>query len=285
MSIAVTGASGQLGVLVVHELVKATAGTDTKIVALVRNPAKVSFEGAEVRTFDYNNVDVSALAGVKNLLLISSNSFEPPGRFHQHKVVIDAAMQAGVSRIFYTSLVNAGSCGLLLAHDHKSTEEYLEQSGVAYTSLRNGWYFENIDLKQAAATGVILGSVHGAKFHPATRFDFAQATASALLKAQRGESVKKIYELVGSTGITLEELAAEASKASGKQIASIDLPENVFAEKLASFGVPEMFAKVLAQMYEGASKGALSAEGKDLEELIGHPSQDWQEYVKSVFAA
>ena len=144
MKIGVTGASGQLGRLVVQQLLGSAQATD--VVAIVRDPAKaadLAAAGVEIRSADYEDrasLDAAA-AGLDRLLLISSN--EVGRRFPQHINVIDAAKAAGVKHVVYTSAPKATTSALILAPEHKATEEYLESSGLEYTVLRNNWYTEN----------------------------------------------------------------------------------------------------------------------------------------------
>jgi NAD(P)H dehydrogenase (quinone) len=285
-SIGVTAASGQLGQLVLKTLAARLSGSTTKIVALVRSPEKVSADhGVEARKFDYNSPDPAQLADVKVLLLISSNEFAPPGRFAQHKNVVDAAKKAGVRSIVYTSLLNAAGSAVLLAKDHKATEEYLEESyGSSFVSLRNGWYFENYDLRMATQHGVILGATRGKPLSPATRADYAEGAAEVLVRIFRDQPVKKVYELAGSAPITLSEIAGEVSKVSGKAVHYVDLAVADYAAKLASFGLPEAFAQVLAQSDDAIAGGALLSINSDLPDLIGRPTTALATYVAAALA-
>ena len=142
MKIGVTGATGQLGRMVVDKL-KEKVSADS-VVALVRNPEKAAGMGVEVRSFDYNQSENLALSlqGIDKLLLISSN--EIGQRAKQHANIIHAAKQAGVQWIVYTSLLHADKSTLSLAGEHLATEEALKESGIPYTLLRNGWYTEII---------------------------------------------------------------------------------------------------------------------------------------------
>ena len=144
MKIAITGATGQLGQLVIHSLLKNTAAEN--IVALVRNESKAAdlkAKGIELRHFDYDAPETltSALSGIDKLLLISAN--EVGRRTPQHQAVIDAAKQADVPYIAYTSLLNADTSPLGLAQEHRETERLIKDSGLKYTFLRNNWYSEN----------------------------------------------------------------------------------------------------------------------------------------------
>lgn len=266
MTIAITGATGQLGRLVIDKL---KARTDaTTLIALVRTPAKAADLGLAARAADYAQPDtlVSAMAGVDTLLLISSN--EIGQRAQQHGNVIEAAKKAGVQRIVYTSLLRADTSVLNLAPEHVATEQMLKASGISYTILRNGWYTENYtgSIGGALAGGAFIGSAGNGRISSAARADYAEAAAVVLTTSGHAG---KTYELAGDSAYTLTELAAEISRQSGKTIPYKDLPQADYAAALTGFGLPEGFAQAIASWDVGASQGALQEEGKQLSALIG----------------
>jgi NAD(P)H dehydrogenase (quinone) len=158
MTITITGATGQLGRLVVAQLKGKVPVVD--IVALARSPAKAADLGVTVREADYAKPETlaSALAGVDRLLLISSSESGP--RAAQHRNVIEIAKKAGVKRIVYTSLLHTDTSPLDLATEHRQTEAELKASGIPFTILRNGWYTENYtgSIGGALAGGAFIGS-------------------------------------------------------------------------------------------------------------------------------
>lgn len=269
MKIGVTGATGQLGRLVVESL-KSKVSAET-IVALVRNPEKAADLGIEARTFDYTQAEnlVASLKGIDKLLLISGN--EVGQRLPQHLAVIDAAKQAGVKQLFYTSILHADSSPLGLATEHLATEVAIKESGLTYTILRNGWYTENYtgSAKGAVGAGAFIGNAGDGKIASAARVDYAEAVAVVL--AEEGHE-GKTYELAGDEAYTLTELAAEISKQSGKTIPYNNLTEAEYAGILKSFGLPDGLAEMLANSDTGASKGGLFDDSKVLSELIGRPT-------------
>ncbi|RTQ53495.1 SDR family oxidoreductase [Hymenobacter gummosus] len=269
MSIAITGATGHLGRLVVENLKNTDSAAS--IVALVRDPAKAADLGVEARRFDYSQPDTlaPALQGVEKLLLISSN--EIGQRAEQHRNVIEAAKQAGVKHLVYTSLLHADSSPLSLADEHRATEADLKASGLPYTILRNGWYTENHtgSIGGALAGGAFLGSAKDGQISSATRADFA-AAAAAVLAGSGHEG--KTYELAGDEGHTLTDLAAEISRQSGKDIPYKDLPAAEYAAILTGFGLPEHFAHGIAGWDADAASGALYDDSRQLSQLIGRPT-------------
>jgi len=137
MTIAITGATGQLGRLVIDTL-KTKRAADG-IIALARNAEKAAGLGVPDRSFDYDAPETlaSALDGVDTLLLISGSDIGR--RVPQHAAVIEAAKAAGVQHIVYTSLLNAPNSTLGLAPEHVETEKLLAASGIGHTVLRNNW--------------------------------------------------------------------------------------------------------------------------------------------------
>lgn len=277
MKTGITGATGQLGRLVVEKL-KQRVNPDS-LVALVRAPEKAADLDIEAKAFDYTRPETlaPALEGIDHLLLISGN--EVGQREAQHRNVIEAAQRAGVKWIVYTSLLRADSSSLSLAPEHAATERLLEKTGIPYTILRNGWYTENYtgSLAGAVQAGALAGSAGEGKISSATREDYAEAAAVVL---SGEEHAGKVYELAGDEAYTLKELAAEVSKQVGKEVAYNNLPEAEYAQLLVSLGVPEGFARSIAQWDTGASKNDLFDESKTLSKLIGRPTTPLSVSVK-----
>ncbi|WP_459747041.1 SDR family oxidoreductase [Pseudomonas sp. 3A(2025)] len=267
--IAVTGATGQLGRLVIDALLKTQQPGD--VIALVRDPQKaqdLAARGVQVRQADYSQPQTldTALAGVSKLLLISSS--EIGQRSAQHRAVIQAAKAAGVQLLAYTSLLHADTSPLGLALEHRDTEQALAESGLDYVVLRNGWYSENYTASVPAALehGAILGSAGEGRISSASRADFAEAAAAVL--TQPGHA-GKVYELAGDDSYSLQELAALVAEQSGKPVVYNDLPEEQYKAALIGVGLPEGFAALLADSDAGAAKGALFEDSRQLSQLIG----------------
>ena len=282
---AITGASGQLGRLVFEELV--TYVEAEKLVAVVRNPAKVADlaqSGVEVRAADYNDLPAltKAFAGVEKLLLISSS--EVGQRVAQHRQVIEAAKQAGVKLIAYTSLLHATDSPLALAAEHIVTEQLLAESGIPFVLLRNGWYTENYlaSLPPALEHGVFIGSAGEGKISASPRADYAAAAAKVLtLDNQAG----KVYELAGDASWTLSELVAEVAQQTATALRYQNLSEADFQAALLNAGLPEGLAGVLADSDTGASKGGLFDDKHQLSQLIGRPTVPLSISVKQALSA
>jgi NAD(P)H dehydrogenase (quinone) len=269
---AITGATGQLGRLVIRALLQ-TVRAD-RIVAAVRNPAKASDlaeRGVIVREADYARPETlgPALAGVDKLLLISST--EVRGRLPRHQAVIDAAKASGVSLIAYTSMLHADTSPATLAIEHRQTEQAIAASGIPAVILRNGWYAENhlMALPAALAHGAFVGAAKHGRFSSAARQDFAEV-AAVVLAGERHAG--QTYELAADQSFTLAELAAEVSRQSGKTIVYNDLSEAAFTDVLTGAGLPADLAALLADADAAASRGALFDDSGALGRLIGRPT-------------
>ena len=270
--IVITGATGQLGRLVIESLLQTVPASE--IVAAVRSPEKaqdLAALGVQVRQADYNQPATldTAFAGAHKLLLISSS--EVGQRAPQHRAVIEAAQRAGVKLVAYTSLLHADSSPLALAGEHNETEAMLRASGLPFVLLRNGWYTENYaaSVPAALAHGVVLGSAVDGRIASAARADYAAAAAAVLtLDNQAG----KVYELAGDASYTLAELAAEIAAQVDKPVVYNDMPQAAFEAALLGFGLPAGLASLLADSDVGASKGGLFDDSHQLSALIGRPT-------------
>lgn len=270
--ILVTGATGQLGRLVIEQLLKTES--PESIIAAVRSPEKaadLAAQGVQIRALDYTNPASiqTALKGADKVLLISSS--EVGQRFPQHKNVIDAAKAEGVSLLAYTSLLNATDSKLALAAEHVETEAALAESGVPHVLLRNGWYTENYlaSIPPALEFGAFIGSAKEGRIASAGRADYAAAAAKALTTEGHAG---KTYELAGDESYTLAELVAELNSQTGKSVVYQDLPEAEFAAALKGAGLPDGLADMLADSDAAAAEGGLFDNSKTLSQLIGRPT-------------
>lgn len=282
MKIGITGATGQLGRLVVEKLKQRANAED--LVALVRSPKKAADLGIEAREFDYSKSGalVDALQGIDHLLLISGS--EVGQRKAQHENIIKAAGEAGVKWIVYTSLLHTDTSSLSLAGEHLATEELLKASGIPHTILRNGWYTENytVSVPGAVEAGAFIGSAGDGKISSAAREDYAEAAAVVL--TGKGHEGKR-YELAGDVAYTLKDLAAEISRQTGKDIPYNNLSEEEYAGVLKSVGVPEGFAQAIAGWDIGVSKDDLFEDNKVLSGLIGRPTTTLAASVKKALGS
>ena len=269
MKILVTGASGQLGQRVIPHLAD-KVGAES-IIALVRSDAAAetyTAQNIETRRGDYNDVAAltQAFAGGDRLLLISGS--EVGQRVAQHKNVVQAAQNAGVNHIHYTSILRADENPMALAAEHKATEDVIRASSLTWTLLRNGWYTENLlgSVETAEQTGHVYGTSGDGLYAAATRDDYALAAATVL--ATDGHA-GKTYELAGDTSFTLADFAAAIGKAKGKEVTYVDMPQDAYASALVEAGLPQPFAEILADSGARAGEGWLNDDSQTLSALTG----------------
>lgn len=278
---AVTGASGHLGNLVVHELL-ARKVPPNEIVAVVRtraSAAELAAAGVEVREGDYSRPDTlsAAVAGIEKLLLVSGN--EVGQRVGQHANVIEAAQSAGVQRIVYTSILRVDTTANPLAPEHKATEAILSQSGLPFTALRNGWYTENYSAKlpQYLEQGEIVGAAGDGRVSLATRADFAAAAAGALLREESGSAS---YEL-GGPAVSFHELAKTISEVTGRQVIYRSLSTEDLVAALERDGLDRGTAGFVAGLDASISRGELETDSNDLADLAGRPATSLADAISS----
>jgi NAD(P)H dehydrogenase (quinone) len=242
--IIVSGASGQLGSLVIEELLAREVPPEN-LILVSRTPATEHLQsyaarGASVRFGDFNepgSLD-AAYAGGQRMLLISING-GGGNRPDLHKVAIDAAVRAGVEHIAYTSYVNADlNEESTIAVDHRRTERILEQSGVAWTMLRNHIYANGLvdQAVQMVSDGRFVTHTPEARVAYVTREDCAAAAAAVLTTAGHEN---KAYNITGPDAVGPRELVTLASELSGKPVELVVLSEAEYRRQLTTSGMPD----------------------------------------------
>ncbi|MEG0030668.1 SDR family oxidoreductase [Acinetobacter sp.] len=281
MKIAITGATGQLGNLVIEQLLQLT--TAQNIVALVRNIDKAEHfkvQGIELREFDYDRPEtlIPALSGVNKLLLISAN--EIGRRTPQHQAVIDAAKVAGIPYLAYTSLLRADTSPLGLAQEHRETEKLIQDSGITYTFLRNNWYSENYlaGVAHTIEIGTLFGAAQDGRISSASRIDYAEAAAKVLTSTGHEN---KTYELAGSESFRLSDLATLIGQAANKDIIYQNLSAEEYTQGLTQAGLPAGLVDVIVDADTQSIQGAMYSDRKDLEQLIGRNTTSIQNAIKA----
>ena len=275
---AVTGATGKLGRLVLDELLEQANRHD--IVALARDPSALSDyaqKGVDLRKADYDDpVSLkAALQGVDRVLLISGNAVGQ--RERQHGNLIEAAKEAGVSYLAYTSILKGDKSRLALAPEHVATEKLLAQSGLNYDVLRHGWYSENYTagLAPSLESGKIFGAVGEGRLSTATRADFAAGAAAAQQRGKGGD----VYELAGDHSFTMREFAEEVSRQSGRKVEDVNQAESDYPKTLEAAGLPPPVAAMLASTSALSGEGELYDENKALSRLSGRPTTPIRETI------
>jgi NAD(P)H dehydrogenase (quinone) len=272
--IVVTGATGQLGRQVVEHLLKrgVPAGGITAAVRTPDRAADLADRGVRVREADYDRPETlrAAFAGADKILLVSSNGPDDE-RIVQHRAAVEAAREAGVALLAYTSILGAAASPLALARVHRDTEQAIADSGLPAVVLRNGWYTENCTAALAGAVerGALAGSAGTGRIASAACADFAEAAAAVLTT---GDQAGRVYELTGDTTWSMPELAAEAAARSGRPVTYTNLPADRYHQVLTSAGLPGFVADLLVDADVHISRGALATVTPDLSRLLGRPT-------------
>ncbi|MEU0307649.1 SDR family oxidoreductase [Streptomyces cyaneofuscatus] len=285
MSIVATGATGELGRLVIDELLATVPAGE--IVAVVRNKEKaaaLAARGVELRIADYDHPETLAEAfrAGDRVLLISGS--EVGKRVAQHSAIVEAAKAAGVAQLAYTGILGGPDADFLLADEHKATEQLILDSGLPYTFLRNGWYTENYtaNLAPVLEHGAVVANAGEGRIASASRADYAAAAAAVVT----GEGhLGKAYELSGDTAWSLAEYAALLSEVTGKEITYKEVPAAAHQEILVGAGLPEGFAAILTDVDEAIARGRLAGTSGDLARLTGRPTTPLATTVRAALAA
>lgn len=285
MKIALTGATGHFGSIVAETLLKSVAAGN--LVVSVRNPEKAEHLralGVDVRHGDFDQPETldKAFAGVDRLLIVSADG-DNDTRIRQHKAAVDAAVRAGVGFIVYTSVGHADSSTLFLAPVHKATEQFIRESGISYSFLRNNWYLENeIGTIQAVQAGAPwLTSAGEGKVGWATRRDYAEAAAAVL--AGEGHA-NTVYELSGQPA-TQAELAAVVGGVLGKEVQVQQVDDAAYADIMAKAGVPEGALPIVVGIQRAIREGALDIASSDFTKLLQRPLTPLSEGVSDLLGA
>lgn len=280
MTTLVTGASGKLGRLIVESLLESGVPADS-IVAGARDVSRIADLGVRTVRLDYTDPAsvTAAVDGVDTVVLVSSSAVGQ--RTAQHKAVIDAAAAAGVRKFVYTSAPKATTSDLVLAPEHKATEELIAASGLPAVILRNNWYTENYaaDLARAAETGVLAAGVGDGRVASASRKDFADAAAAVV---REDGHIGEVYELGGDVAWTYGELADAMSAVTGREVSYVPISFDEQVAALREAGLDEGTAGFVAALDAGIRDGALAETDGTLARLIGRPTTPLLDGLRSV---
>lgn len=285
----VTGASGQLGQLVLNSLVEDQNVAPADIVAGTRKPESLadwSQRGIDVRKVDFDDPDLAgALQGVDRVLIISTDAVDAPGRrLEQHKKAVAAARSAGVTYIAYTSLPNAETSAVSFAPDHLGTEQAIRESGIDHTILRNAWYMENLfaSLAPALASGQWFTSAGEGKTSYVSRADCARAAAAALAKATPGET---ILTVTGPQAYTNQQVAELVATASGKDLSVVQVNDEQLKQGMIGAGLPEPVAETFVSFDVNTREGHIDLVTDTVKSLTGRDPETLEAFVSANKAA
>ncbi|MFC7374865.1 MULTISPECIES: SDR family oxidoreductase [unclassified Brachybacterium] len=276
MRIAVTGATGKIGGAVAREL--SDLGPDLRLV--VRSPRRApEIAGADVVRAEYADADAcrTAFADVDVLFLVSAG--EAADRIEQHRTVIRAAADAGVSHLVYTSFLGASAeAEFTLARDHGATEEFLQESGMAWTVLRDSFYADVL-LDFAGEDRTIRGPGAEGRCAFVARSDVAEV-AAAILRDPSGWAGRTL-DLTGPAAVSLDEAAAIMTGALGQEYRYVDETLEEAHASRASYGVPDWMVEAWISTYTAIASGQLDMVSDDVAIVLGRPATPLAEAVAS----
>ena len=284
MTVAVTGASGQLGMRVADLLLARLAPGD--VVLLTRSAEALvahAERGAAVRRADFDEPSslVDALAGVDRLLLISA--VDLGRRAAQHRAAIEASEAAGVRHVLYTSIPNPESGTAAAAPSHLATEQALRDSGLAWTFLRNNLYaeFQVPVVAQAIESGRLVTSAGDGRTAYVSRDDCAAAAAAALV--QDGHE-GRAYDITGPDAIAPQDLAALATELGGRPVEVVQVDDDALIAGMVEGGTPEFVARIVASFPAAAREGQLGSVSSAVDDLTGTPARSLRDIVAAHLA-
>jgi NAD(P)H dehydrogenase (quinone) len=291
-TILVTGASGHFGRSVLNHLITTYKVPASQIIAVTRKPetlADLAKQGVRVRTAGFDSPDLAkAFAGAKSLLIISTDALEAGRRLPQHLKAVEAAKQAGVTHIVYTSMPEPDAASPIpFAGDHRGTEQAIAASGISHTILRNSWYMENLamSLPSALATGKWHTAAGTGRISHTARDDLAR-TAAAVLAS--GTTDSKTYTLTGPQALSTDETAKIASEALGKPIEVVHVTADQLGQGMAAAGVPAPVIPLFVSFDVNTAQNRMDMVTDAVKSLSGIAPQnlrDWFKANKAMFGA
>ena len=288
--ILVTGATGNYGKSTIDFLLKKGISS-TNIVALVRDEEKatdIKSQGVSLRIGDYDNYTslVNAFKGVEKLLFVSGSDIL--NRSTQHQNVVQAAKEAGVKHIVYTSFQRKNETETsplwIVAQSHIQTEKWLKESGIGYTILKNNLYMDFLPGfigEKVLETGVIFVPAESGKVSAVLRSEMAEAAASIL--ATTGHEGKE-YNFTNTNAVSYQEIAQTISDVSGKTIDYISPSVVDYEKTLANYGVPAEVIGIFSSFALAQADGELDVVGSDLEQLLGRKPTSVKTFLNQVYS-
>ncbi|MDF1635211.1 SDR family oxidoreductase [Mycoplana sp. MJR14] len=283
-TILITGASGQLGRIVLDQVLASGKVAPASVIATSRDPSKLAAyaeKGVQVRKVDFDDPAAlpAAFAGADRILIVSTDALGEPGkRLAQHKAAVEAAASAGAKRILYTSMPQPDDSAVTFAGDHLGTENAIKATGLAYTIFRNGWYMENLfmALPHALQTGQWHSASGNGRIAHVARRDVGEAIAAGLLAS---DAESRTYTLTGAEARTTEEIAAAASRATGRPLRVVHVTDTELAGGLKAAGLPDFLVPTVVSFDTNTREGKIAMATGDVEALTGHKPRSLEDFL------
>lgn len=290
--ILVTGTTGQFVSKTIDHLIKKGA-KPSGISALVREVEKaksLADKGIELKVGDYNDFNslTNAFSGIDKLLLVSSNDKQAiENRTSQHINVINAAKEAQVKHIIYTSFVRKphfeDSAIAEFQNSHVQTEEALKESGINYTILQNGIYLEMIPVftgDKVAETGNIFFPAQAGRASFVLREELAEAAAHVLLTESHEN---KVYQLTNTESVTFEEIADAISISLAKEVNYSSPSVDEFETRLRKFGIPDLYIGMFTMWAMALAQGTMDVDDNTLQVFLGKKPTSMRQYINCIY--
>jgi uncharacterized protein YbjT (DUF2867 family) len=272
--LAVTGSTGARGGLVARDL--AARGVPQRL--LVRTPSRApALDGAVVAPCSYADraAAVAALEGVTTLLMVSAA--EAADRLDEHRAFVDAAGEAGVEQVVYTSFLGAAADSTFtLGRDHWATEEHLRASGMRHTFLRDNFYLDFL-ARMVGEDGVIRGPAGEGRVSSVARTDVARVAVEVLLDpaAHAGAT----YSLTGPEAFTLGEAAATLSEVTGRPVRFQDETVAEAYEWRRRWEAPDWQYDAWVSTYTSIRDGEVATVTDDVRRVTGREPRSLREFL------
>ena len=274
--IIVTGAGGNVGRQLVGRLKEAGA----PLRACFNSPRKAAearAAGIDAAVLDYAKPETldPALAGGEKLFLLS-----PPERTELEPGVVEAARRAGIRKIVKLSVWGTPSEAFSFARAHRAIERKIEKSGIPFTFLRPNGFMQNFVAAHASTIknqDAFYAPARDSRISFIDVRDIAAVAARVLVDAGHDG---KAYGLSGPEAPTHAEIAEKFSRALGKPVRYVDLPDDDYVRALEGFGLSNVYARAILDLHHYYRNGAASAVTPDVERITGRKPISFQQFIQ-----
>lgn len=275
--IGITGVTGKLGSKVAQLI--SEQGISAR--HLARNPQRAAlYDNAELvqAAFENSLEAVEALKGIDVLLMVSAS--ESPNRLQQHFAFLDAAHEASVKHIVYTSFYNAATeATFTLARDHAKTEKYIKERGFTYTFLRDNFYLDFF-LDLCLNNGEIRGPAGNGKVSAVARQDVSEVATTILAKPDKWKN--QLLNMTGPTDLSMADIVHFVSEQKGEIIPYIDESiEEAYASRKA-WPAQDWEYDAWVSTYTAIKEGKQAGVSSDIERVLGRPATSLEQLVKAI---